>query len=119
MRGRVDSGRNEQCARIKALGGKHVRDALDPDGGSRPLGHPSPLPEASVGLMGSLNWPPRLLTRDSLVSSVPRLAAIRTRITAVVPRGSMPWNRSLRQQAFLETPRGRQIARPLARGPGA
>src|SRR5262249_5487821 len=104
-------------ARIKALGGKHVRDALNPDGRSRPLGHPSPLPKATVGLLGSLNWPPRLLTGRGLVSSVPRLAPIRTRITAILYLGNMPWNRSVRQESLSERSRRRQIARPLARRP--
>src|ERR1700758_5423923 len=45
------------------------------------------LPEASVGPMGSLNWPPRLLTCDVLTSSV-AAAPIRVKITGAIANGT-------------------------------
>ena len=42
QRRRVDSGGDEQCARVEALGGKHLGDALHPDGGCRPFSHLRP-----------------------------------------------------------------------------
>ena len=35
------AGRDEQCAYVETLGGKHLCDTLQPDGGSRPFAHPS------------------------------------------------------------------------------
>jgi hypothetical protein len=48
-RGRVDPGRRQESAGIKALGGKHLGGALDPDRCRGPFGHPFRLPLAMSG----------------------------------------------------------------------
>src|SRR6478752_7819243 len=45
----IDARSRKQGADIEPLGGKHLRDALHPDGGRRPLVHPSVLRSASYG----------------------------------------------------------------------
>ena len=44
QRGEIDLGAGEQGADVHALGGKHLRDPLDPDRRGHPLAHSSPWP---------------------------------------------------------------------------
>jgi hypothetical protein len=52
QRRRVDSGGEEQCARVQALCGKHLGKALHPDGGCSPFSHLRPLPRRRLALSG-------------------------------------------------------------------